>query len=114
MSTDSHRERVTAAIRISLRPLDDDQVAARAGISPQQTVNQICQALERAGMVRRRTGPDGKIVNEWLGNRDREPGSIPGRATAAVPGPAHLLILPRLQTEPRRQETPLSNAVQSE
>jgi aspartate carbamoyltransferase regulatory subunit len=54
MSADSHRERVAAAIRISSRPLDDDQVAARAGISPRQTVNQICRELERAGMVRRR------------------------------------------------------------
>jgi hypothetical protein len=86
MSTDSHRERVTAAIRISSRPLDDDQVAVRAGISPRQTVNQICRALERAGMVRRRQGPDGKIVNEWLGDRDQEPGSIPEPASSVVPG----------------------------
>jgi len=67
-----------------LRPPDDDQVAARVGISPRQTVNQICRALERAGTVRRRQGPDGKIVNEWLG--DREPGSIPGPTSAAVSG----------------------------
>ena len=88
MSTDSHRERVVAVIKISSRPLDDDQVAVRAGISPRQTVNQICRALERAGMVRRRQGPDGKIVNEWLGDQDRdqEPGSVPGPASAAVPG----------------------------
>jgi len=64
MSTDSDRARVAAAIRISSRPLDDDQVAARAGISPRQTVNQICRALDRAGMVRRLQGPDGKIVIE--------------------------------------------------
>jgi hypothetical protein len=48
MPADSYRERVVAAIRISSQPLDDDQVAARAGISPRQTVNQICRALERA------------------------------------------------------------------
>jgi hypothetical protein len=86
MPTDSHRERVMAAIRVSARPLDDDQLATRTGISPRQTVNQICRALERAGMVRRRLGSDGKIVNEWLGNQDREPGSIPRPAGAAVPG----------------------------
>jgi hypothetical protein len=63
MPTDSHRERVMAAIRASSRPLDDDQLAARTGISPRQAVNQICRALERAGMLRRRPGPDGKIVN---------------------------------------------------
>ena len=89
MPADSHRERVVAAIRISSQPLDDDQVAARAGISPRQTVNQICRALERAGMVRRRPGPDGKIVNEWLGDQDqdqdREPGSNPGQVSEAFP-----------------------------
>jgi DprA winged helix domain len=87
MPADSHRERVVAAIRISSQPLDGDQVAARAGISPRQTVNQICRALERAGMVRRRPGPDGKIVNEWLGDqdRDREPGSNPGQVSEAFP-----------------------------
>ena len=67
MSADSHRERVAAAIRASSRPLDDDQLAARTGISPRQAVNQVCRALERAGTVRRRPGPDGKIVNEWVG-----------------------------------------------
>jgi hypothetical protein len=73
---DSHRDRVTEAIRVSSRPLDDDQLAARTGISPRQTVNQFCRALQRAGMARRRPGPDGKIVNEWLGNEDRSPGSM--------------------------------------
>lgn len=86
MSTDGHRERVAATIRISSQPLDDDQVAARTGISPRQTVNQICRALERAGMVRRRPGPDGKIVNEWLGDQNQEPGSVPGPASAAGAG----------------------------
>lgn len=86
MSADSHRERVAAAIRISSRPLDDDQVAARTGISPRQTVNQICRALERAGMVQRRPGPDGKIVNEWLGDQDQEPGSTPAPASTPVHG----------------------------
>ena len=85
MSSDSHRDRVTEAIRVSSRPLDDDQLAARTGISPRQTVNQVCRALEGAGMVRRRPA-DGKIVNEWLGNQDRDPGGIPGPAAATVPG----------------------------
>ncbi len=80
MPTGSHRERVIAAIRVSSRPLDDDQIAASTGISPRQTVNQVCRALERAGMVRRRPGPDGKVVNEWLGNLEQEPASTPGQA----------------------------------
>jgi hypothetical protein len=86
MSADSHRERVATAIRISSRPLNDDQVAMRTGISPRQTVNQICRDLERAGMVRRQPGPDGKIVNEWLGDQDREPGGILGPADATAQG----------------------------
>ena len=49
-------------------------------------VNRICRSLERAGMVRRRPGPDGKVVNEWLGNRDQGPESIPGPASEAVSG----------------------------
>jgi hypothetical protein len=83
MSKDSQRERVTAAIRLSLRPLDDDQVAARTGISPRQSANQICRALERDGLVRRQPGPDGKIVNEWLGEQSQESGST--RAPSSTP-----------------------------
>jgi hypothetical protein len=86
MSTDSHRDGVVAAIRISSQPLDDDQLAARTGISPRQRVNQLCRALERAGMVRRRPGPEGKIVNEWLGEPGREPASTPSLAGTAVSG----------------------------
>ena len=86
MSADSHRDLIVAAIRASSQPLDDDQLAARTGISPRQSVNQVCQALERAGMVRRRPGPDGKIVNEWLGEPSREPASTPSLAGMAVSG----------------------------
>jgi hypothetical protein len=46
-------------------------------------VNQICRALEQAGMVRRISGPDGKIVNEWPGTREPDGGS---RATDATRG----------------------------
>jgi hypothetical protein len=73
------------ALQASSRPLDDDQLAARTGISPRQAVNQICRAFERAGMLRRRPGPDGKIVNEWLGNQHPNP-AIPRPSGAAVPG----------------------------
>jgi hypothetical protein len=53
MQRGSHRDRIAEAIRISSRPLDDDQLADRTGISPRQGVNQICRELERAEMVRR-------------------------------------------------------------
>ncbi len=62
MSADSHRDLIVAAIRVSSQPLDDDQLAARTGISPRQTVNQVCRALERAGMVRRTPGPVGDLA----------------------------------------------------
>ena len=75
MQPGSHRDRISEAIRLSSRPLDDDQLAGRTVISPRQRVNQICRELERTGMVRRRSGPDGKIVNEWLGNQDPKPDS---------------------------------------
>jgi hypothetical protein len=81
----SHRDRISEAMRISSRPLDDDQLADRTGISPRQRVNQICRELERAGVVRRRSGSDGKIVNEWLGNQDPQADCI---VTAADAGAA--------------------------
>jgi MarR family len=84
MQLGGRRERIIEAIRISSRPLDDYQLADRTGISPRQSVNQICRELERAGMVRRRPGPDGKIVNEWLGNRDQQPGSVQRTPGAGV------------------------------
>jgi hypothetical protein len=76
MQPGSQRDRITEAIRISSRPLDDDQLADRTGVSPRQRVNQICRELERAGVVQRRSGPDGKIVNEWLGHQDPRPDSV--------------------------------------
>ena len=57
-------DRILDAIRYS--PLDDDILAARLGVSSRQAVNQTARRLEREGLLRRRTGPGGKIVNEWL------------------------------------------------
>ena len=73
MPANSNRERVVAAIRISSRSLDDDQVAAHAGISPRQTVNQICRALERDGMVRRRPEPMARSSTNGSGTRTGNP-----------------------------------------
>jgi hypothetical protein len=84
MQSGSHRERIIEAIRISSRPLDDDQLADRTGISPRQSVNQICRELARAGLVRRRPGLDGKIVNEWLGDHGRQRDSGPAASDAGV------------------------------
>jgi len=84
MQPGSHRDLISEAIRISSRPLDDDQLAARTGISPRQRVNQICHELEHAGLVRRRSGPAGKIVNEWLGSRDGQPDGAPAPSGSGV------------------------------
>jgi hypothetical protein len=62
-ATATHRDRILEALRLSARSLDDDELADRAGISPRQTVNQICRELERDGILRRSSGPDGKLVN---------------------------------------------------
>jgi hypothetical protein len=90
MHTGSRRDRIIEAIRTSLSPLNDDQLADRTGISPRQSVNQMCRELERTGMTRRRPGTDGKIVNEWLGNQELPPDSAP-RTTVA--GPAQTALL---------------------
>jgi hypothetical protein len=82
----SHRERVIAAIRASSQLLDDDQLADRTGISPRQTVNQICRALRDVGVIRRQIGPGGKIVNEWAGDRSEEPAHSAAPAGAAPAG----------------------------
>jgi hypothetical protein len=44
--------------------VDDDELARRLGVSPRQTINQVCRRLERAGRLRRYVGPGGKIVND--------------------------------------------------
>jgi len=56
--------RVLEELRYARRPLDDDEFAHRLGVSPRQTINQVCRGLERAGRLRRYTGPEGKIVND--------------------------------------------------
>jgi hypothetical protein len=70
MRSPGHRDRIIELLRQAALPLDDDQLAKRAGITPRQTVNQICRSLERAGVLRRHTGAEGKIVNELTGEHD--------------------------------------------
>jgi hypothetical protein len=110
MQPGSHRDRISEAIRTSSRPLDDDQLAERTGISPRQRVNQICRELEHAGIVRRRPGPDGKIVNEWLGNHDRQPDNVPAASGTGVSRMAVLAGAAALQ--PGRELPPGSSQEQ--
>ncbi|MDQ7991834.1 MAG: hypothetical protein AAGC63_02235 [Propionicimonas sp.] len=60
----SNRDRILDALASSLEPLDDDELAHRASISPRQTVNMLCRAMETEGLLRRFRGVDGKIVNQ--------------------------------------------------
>lgn len=60
-------------LKRSSRPLDDDELSARAMIYPRQQVNQICRALERGGVLRRVLGPNGKLVNELVDQGDANP-----------------------------------------
>lgn len=66
MALTDHRAELLDALRLSSQPLDDDQLSDRTGIRPRQQVNQICRALELAGLTRRYRGPHGKIVNELI------------------------------------------------
>lgn len=63
----SNRDRILEALASSLEPLDDDELARRAGISPRQAVNQLCRAMESEGVLRRFRGAEGKIVNQVVG-----------------------------------------------
>ena len=56
--------RVLDELRRARRPLDDDELARRLGVSPRQTINQVCRGLERSGRLRRHVGSEGKIVND--------------------------------------------------
>jgi hypothetical protein len=90
-----NRERIVAELRIASRPLDDDELARRAGISPRQTVNGICRDLEKAGVLRRRSGPDGKLVNELVRDPEtREEGHPhdPGQAPVSGPGTGEAVV----------------------
>ena len=55
---------ILRSLRHATSALDDDELARRTGISPRQTVNQICRRLTAEGVLVRHSGPDGKIVNE--------------------------------------------------
>jgi hypothetical protein len=71
MSSSDYQGRIIEVLRVASMPLDDDQLAEQVGISPRQTVNRICRALEQTGALRRYTGPGGKIVSELVHQNDR-------------------------------------------
>jgi hypothetical protein len=84
-------------------------------------VNQVCHELERSGLIRRRTGPDSKIVNEWLGNDlavgdgQRQPGQDPAERHLTDPevAPAET-IPPGSSAEQRGAERVMLNLLGAE
>ena len=77
-----HRQQILEALRLSGHPLDDDELSRRTGISPRQSVNQACRALQREGALERVVGPSGKLVNRL---RDRAAGGEPTSAASSYP-----------------------------
>jgi hypothetical protein len=73
MARPTHRDRILEALRLSSRPLDDDQLSDRTLIRPRQTINQVCRELHRTGVLRRYVGTDGKLVNELVHPADPSP-----------------------------------------
>jgi hypothetical protein len=90
-------ERVLAELHLSGRPLDDDELAARLGVSRRQTVNQVCRTLERSARLRRYVGQDGKIVND---RGDAPPGSTRSKpiTRASAQDVGHPVALSSAQT----------------
>jgi len=72
----TNREKVLSTLRLATTPLDDDELARRAGVTPRQQVNQICRALVREGLLTRVRGPEDKIVNA-LRTADNAPAMSP-------------------------------------
>jgi hypothetical protein len=58
----TNADRIVATLR-RWPDLNDDELSVRSGVLPRQQVNIICRKLEAAGIVNRRRGPSGKIVN---------------------------------------------------
>lgn len=82
--------RILEELRRSGLALDDDQLAKRLGVSPRQTINQVCRRLETEGRLRRYVGADGKIVNELRRTGDEAPlattKAFPERVVELPPG----------------------------
>jgi hypothetical protein len=65
--------RVLEELRRCGKALDDEDLAARLGVSARQTINQVCRRLAVAGRLNRYVGPAGKIVNDLRLGAGRPP-----------------------------------------
>lgn len=92
-------DRVLAAVRVH-PGLTDAELAVRTGVRPHQQVNHICRLLEERGLLARRRGPAGRIVNVALPmSQPVAGGSMAGVVDGAVPDerwptPGALVVLP--------------------
>ena len=66
----TNRERVLALVHSEPAGLTDSEIRGRTGLQSHQQINQICRSLAQAGLIERRAGPQGRLVNF-------PPGSIP-------------------------------------
>ena len=100
----TNRERVLALLRSEPVGLTDSQIRERTGIQPHQQVNQICRNLAQAGLIERRAGPQGQLVNlppaSLPGNSRPDPPSVPhagsGKPSHERAGSADAVEMPRL------------------
>ncbi len=92
----ANRDRILELLRASERPLSDSEIRRRTGIEPHQQVNQICRSLAAAGLIDRRQGSEGRLVNSAVGTaRFEEIADDAGRSEAS----AHPGGLPELELE---------------
>lgn len=79
----SRRNHVLAVLRQGREPLDDDEIADLAGMN-RVYVNALCRALAEDGLIVRRRGAGGKLVNVVVANVQATEASRAGGATDAV------------------------------
>ena len=102
----TNRERVWALVRSEPAGLTDSEIRERTGIQPHQQVNQICRSLAQAGLIERRAGPLGRLVNFPPSSLQKN--SPPGRRLAAHAKsgkPSHARACPADVTEIPRLST---------
>ena len=87
----TNAERIIALLRKS-PGLDDDELSSHTGIRPRQQINQICRRLEAQGLIRRVTGPRGKVVN-LLVDSHSGPRKVSASSTQAEGRPAKKQVL---------------------
>lgn len=100
----TNRERVLALVRSEPSGLTDAEIRERTGIEPHQQVNQICRNLAQTGLIQRRPGPRGRLINLPAGALEGNSQTNQGRAldigsqkrSPRRPHAAHATKMPRL------------------